>query len=112
MDALPMAPSCALDEAGLRLQLERYRRAGQGARLIEQTRRRLVVDLDEHADGKLVEQAVAVERECCPFFALDWEPARRRLTVSVSHAEHEPALGGIAFALGLDTAAQSCRRTD
>jgi hypothetical protein len=101
-----MAPSCALDEVGLRLQLERYRRAGQGARRIEQTRRRLVVELDEHVDGKLVEEAIAIERECCPFFALDWEPAPRRLTVAVSRVEHEPALDAIAFALGLSAAAQ------
>jgi arsenate reductase len=98
---LPMAPSCSLDEAGLRQQLERYRRAGEGARVIEQSRRRLVAELDERADGKLVEEAVAVERECCPFYSLDWEPLRRRLTVSVSHAEHEPALDAIVFALGL-----------
>jgi hypothetical protein len=104
MDLLPMAPSCALDEDGLRLQLERYRSAGRGACVIEQTGQRLVVVLDERTDGELVEEVVAIERECCPFFALDWEPAQRRLTVSVSHAEHEPALGAIAFALGLDAA--------
>ncbi len=103
---LPMAPSCALDEAGLRLQLERYRRAGQDARLIEQTRRRLVVEVDELVDGKLVQEAIAIERECCPFFALDWEAGRRWLTISVSRVEHEPALEAIAFALGLDVAAQ------
>jgi hypothetical protein len=102
MELLPMAPSCALDEAGLRLQLERYRRAGEGGRLIERTRRRFVVELDEHVDGRLIEEAIAVERECCPFFALDWERGRRRLTVSVSHPEHEPALEAIAFALGLE----------
>ncbi len=100
-----MAPSCALDEAGLRLQLERYRRAGEGARPIERTPSRVVVELDERADGKLIEEAVAIERECCPFFALDWEPVRRRLTVSVAHVAHEPALDAIAFALGLDAAA-------
>ena len=100
-----MAPSCALDEAGLRLQLERYRRAGQGARLIEQSHRHFVVELDAHVDCGLIEEAIAIERECCPFFALDWEPARRSLTVTVSHAEHEPALDAIAFALGLDGAA-------
>jgi hypothetical protein len=104
MELLPMAPSCALDEVGLRLQLERYRRAGEGARLIERTPSRVVVDLDVRADGKLIEEAVAIERECCPFFTLDWEPMRRRLTVSVSHVEHQPALGAIAFALGLNTA--------
>jgi hypothetical protein len=96
-----MAPSCALDDAGLRLQLERYRQAGAGARLIDCTRRRLVVDLDEHIDTQLVGETIAIERECCPFFALDWEPERRRLTVAVSQAEHEPALDAIAFALDL-----------
>jgi hypothetical protein len=97
-----MAPSCALDEAGLRLQLERYRRAGQGARVLERSDRRLAVELGKGVDGELVREAVAIERECCPFFTLDWEPARRCLTVAVSQAEHEPALGAIAFALGLN----------
>jgi hypothetical protein len=96
-----MAPSCALDECGLRSQLERYRQAGRNARLIERTPRSLVADLDESVDPKLVAETVAVERECCPFFALSWEPERRRLTVSVSRAEHEPALDAIAFALDL-----------
>jgi hypothetical protein len=105
MDLLPMAPSCALDEAGLHLQLERYRRAGRGATVLELSPRRLVVELHERADGQLVEEAVAIERECCPFFSLDWEPLRRLLTVSVSHGEHEPALGAIVFALGLDAGA-------
>lgn len=96
-----MAPSCALDQAGLRSQLERYRQAGQNARLIEQTPRSLVADLDQNVDTKLVAETVAIERDCCPFFALTWEPDRRRLTISVSQAEHEPALGAIAFALNL-----------
>jgi hypothetical protein len=55
VELLPMAPSCALDEAGLRLQLERYRRAGDGARMIERAPSRFVVELDEHVDGKLIE---------------------------------------------------------
>ncbi len=96
-----MAPSCALDEAGLRSQLERYRQAGRNARLIEQTPRSLVIDLDKDVDAKLVAETVAIERECCPFFALTWEPDRRRLTVSVLETAHEPALEAIAFALDL-----------
>jgi hypothetical protein len=108
MDPLPMAPSCALDEAGLRLQLDRYRRAGTGGGLVGRTSRRLVVELDQHVDASLVEAVIAVERECCPFFVLDWQVATRRLTVSVAEAEHEPALDGIAFALGVE---ESARRT-
>lgn len=96
-----MAPSCALDESGLRSQLERYRQVGRDARLIERTHRRLVADLGDEVDSELVARTVAVERECCPFFALTWEPDRRRLTVAVSEAAHEPALDAIAFALNL-----------
>lgn len=96
-----MAPSCALDETGLRLQLERYRHLGAGAHLVERARRRIVVDLDGRVDPELVTATIAVERRCCPFFSLGWEPDRRRLTVAVSEAEHEPALDAIAFALDL-----------
>ncbi|HEY3971330.1 MAG TPA: hypothetical protein VGL79_08005 [Solirubrobacteraceae bacterium] len=101
MDPLPMAPNCALDDAGLRLQLERYRQAGLGGRLVDRTLRSLIVDLDQQIDTQLVEETITIERECCPFFTLDWEPERRRLTVAVSQAEHEPALDVIAFALDL-----------
>ena len=101
-----MAPSCALDEAGLRLQLERYRQAGTGARLIDRSSRRLLVDLDPHVDLQLIEELLVIERERCPFFELGWEPQARRLTVSVSQAEHEPTLDAIAFALDLETPAQ------
>jgi hypothetical protein len=96
-----MAAGCALDETGLRLQLERYRQAGEGARPVEQTRRRLVVDLDENVDNDLVEEMIAVEGRCCPFFTLAWEPDLHRLTVSVSRPEDEAALDAIAFALDL-----------
>ena len=106
MDPLPIAPSCALDGAGLRSQYQRYRQVGADARLVDRTRRRLVIDIDRHVDPELVDQLIAVELECCPFFGLGWERDARRLTVSVSDPEHEPALASIAFALGLQTTAQ------
>jgi hypothetical protein len=94
-----MAPSCSLDEVDARLQLGRYRRVGQGARLVGRSRRRLVVDLERSVDVQLVEEAIATERDCCPFFTLEWEPDRLRLSVSVSETANEPALDAIAFAL-------------
>lgn len=100
-----MAPSCALDETRLRSQYERYRRAGRGARVTERAPLRLVVELDRDVDTKLVEETIAIERECCPFYELGWEPERRRLSVSVSHPEHAPALEAIAFALGIEAPA-------
>jgi hypothetical protein len=96
-----MAPSCTLDESELRSQLERYRQAGRDARLIERTPRRLVADIDKSVDAVLVTETIAVERGCCPFFLIDWEPSGRRLTVSVSQATHEPALDAVAAALNL-----------
>jgi hypothetical protein len=96
-----MAPSCALDESGLRSQVERYRQAGRNARLVERTPRGIVADLAQYVDAELIAQTIAVERECCPFFTLAWQPERRRLTIAVAEAEHEPALDAIAFALDL-----------
>jgi hypothetical protein len=73
MDLLPMVPSSALDETGLRVQYERYRQAGKDTHLVGHTQRRLVVALDKQVDPKLVDELVAVERECCPFFELHLE---------------------------------------
>jgi hypothetical protein len=99
-----MAPSCALDEAGLRAQLARYRAVGHDGRLLERTSRRLVIEVAGAIDATVVEETLAVERECCPFFALDWHPEQRRLAISVSAAEYEPAIDALAFALGINGA--------
>jgi hypothetical protein len=102
MRLLPMIPaSCSLDQAGLNLQLERYRAAGEGAQILEWGKRRLVISVRDPAADATVEDLVEVERRCCPFFQLDWEPRRRVLAVAVSGPEHEPALAAIAVALGL-----------
>ena len=97
-----MAPSCSLDETGLHRQLRRYRHAGRGARLVERDARRLLVELDGRVDRQLVEELIAIERACCPFYELHWTPASRRLSVAVAEQRYEPALRAIAFALGFD----------
>ena len=97
-----MMSSCALDEAALRRQAERYRRVGEGASTVRRGERRLIVELAATVDRTLVEELIAVERECCPFFALRWDSATRRLTISVSHGHEEPALDALALALALD----------
>ena len=97
-----MVPGCGLDEAGRGLQRERYEHVGVGASVVERSPRSLVVDLDERVDPGLVEDVLAVERDCCSFFDLRWEPTTRRLAFSVSSREYEPALDAIAFALGVE----------
>lgn len=62
-----------------------------------------MIEVDPNVEPKLIGEAIAIERECCPYFALDWEADRRRLTVSVSAAEQQPALDAITFALGIGT---------
>ena len=107
MEPLPtiqpdFAASCELDAEGLRAQAERYGRAGEGADLLERSPRRLLVQLRAGVDAAEVSEAVAIERECCPFYEIDWNPDSRRLSFAVARAEHEPALGAIVTALGLD----------
>lgn len=100
-----MAPSCGLDDAELQLQLERYRQAGQNGSLIERTPRCLVVQLDRRVSDELIDRLLTVERSCCPFFTLAWKSDQRQLTISVSVAEHEPALDLIVHALGHEASA-------
>ena len=104
---LPNATACALDEIGMRRQLERYHTAGRAASLIERTPRRLTVKLDPHVDGQVVEELIATERRCCKFFDLVWEPDKRCLTFAVSDVEHEPALEAISLALDIEVPADS-----
>jgi hypothetical protein len=80
----------------------RYRVVGRDARVVERGARWLVVELEGGVDPDLVDEVVAVERACCPFFELRWEPDVSRLSIGVSRSEDEPALGAVAFALGLD----------
>ena len=100
---LPLVPSCDLDADGLSAQRERYREAGEGAVTLERSPRQLVVEISAQG-ASAVPELVEVERRCCPFFAIDWDPELRRLSIGVSEPGHEPALVAIAFALGLSAA--------
>ena len=92
--------SCDLDAEGLRRQRQRYRRAGEGARLRERSARLLTVEVTP-SGAEVVPELIEVESSCCPFFELSWNPGANRFSVGVSDREHEPALDAIAFALGL-----------
>jgi hypothetical protein len=103
--------SCSLDGPGLSAQRERYRVLGEGASVIVWDRRRLVIRVrDEVSDG-LIEELIAVERGCCPFFELDWNPGQRHLRVAVSASDHELALVAIGHALGLAGSPQAAARS-
>jgi hypothetical protein len=56
----------------------------------------LELAFDEQLDRQALEGALAVERECCPFF--EFELAGQRLRVTVGDEAHRPALDALAWA--------------
>ena len=51
-------------------------------------------------DETLVAQIVAIERNCCAFFTVNWDRASRHLEISIADDEDAPALAAVALALG------------
>lgn len=98
-DAIAAIPSCALNDAGRREQRTRYMRLGRSVVRLDRTPEAIVVEFDEHLDRETLEQALAVERECCPFFVFEFDEARRRLRITVGETEQLPALEAMAAAL-------------
>ncbi len=96
---LPIA-QCNLDLPGLRAQRERYADLGASVQAAERTAGRLTVRFGPDLDETLLQETIAIERECCPFFLLDYDTKARELAVGVRDAEQEPALDAIASALG------------
>jgi hypothetical protein len=99
---LPIA-ECRLDLAGLRRQRDRYRELGGQALRIHRDPETLTVAFGPELDHDLLEEAIATENQCCPFFAFDYSPDRRVMTVGVSDPEFARALDAIAYALGDDS---------
>ena len=93
-------PRCALDDAGRRAQGERYVRLRAWVVWAAAEDGAIVVDFGAALDRDLLEEALAIERECCPFFVLEFDTRRRRLRASVREADHLPALDALAEALG------------
>ncbi|HEY1852972.1 MAG TPA: hypothetical protein VGG40_00165 [Solirubrobacterales bacterium] len=93
-------PSCSLDGSELLSQRERYAEIGRSALGFERSAGSLTVTLGPAVDRALVEEAVRIERGCCPFFEIELDPGEGRLTIGVAEAEQAPALEAIAFALG------------
>ena len=95
-------PSCSLDPTGLAAQRRRYGEIGREIEHAERGSGSLSLTLSGGVDRVLVEEALRVERACCPFFDLAYDPERRRLTIAVAEPSHFPALEAIASALDLE----------
>lgn len=99
MERETAAPSCRLDKAGLGDQLGRYRQISGHVEAVERRPRRLVVRFAPDLPRDRLEVALEVERGCCPFLGIDYEPTGRRLVVTVELAAQDPMLDALANAL-------------
>jgi len=97
---LPLAGSgCALDEEGAARQADRYAALGASLTGIERGDRRLVARFGADLDQGLLREALDIERGCCPFFSIAFDPRERRLELSVPDQHQAPALDALLSAL-------------
>ena len=91
-------PSCALDEAGRLEQYARYKRLAEAVNQVERRLETVVVEFGERLDRDLLEQTLAIERQCCPFFIFEFEEGEHRLAISVRQPDQRSALDAMAAA--------------
>jgi hypothetical protein len=92
-------PSCALDDAGMAAQRERHRRLAPGVSELTREPEAVVVEFTAGFDRAALDEMVAVEQRCCPFFRFAFDDHARRLSVTVAEPEMLPALDAIHEAL-------------
>jgi hypothetical protein len=93
-------PSCALDEQGVKEQQARHERLAPSVTNLERPDETVVFTFSEDYDRQALEEMVAVEEQCCPFFRFAFDEGRRELAVGVKAEEMLPALEAIASHLG------------
>jgi len=98
--APPMnAAACTLDAGERAVQLERYRALARRAAEVEHEPGRVVVRFFDDPPAGLLERTLEVERGCCPFFDIEYEPVSRRLVIAVEDPNRDPDLDAIARAV-------------
>ena len=99
MTPLPMAPSgCELNDTQLAEQLARYHRLKPAVLSVDRAGQQAQLRFHARVDTRLLEQALAVERRCCSFLTLNYQPSTRVLTVETA-AAHADALAVLLTAL-------------
>ena len=99
-------PSCALDEAGVQAQQARHARLAPSVTNLERQAETVLFAFSDDYDRQALEEMVAVEKQCCPFFDFAFNEGKRELTVGVKEEEMLPALEAIAAHLGARWVAQ------
>jgi hypothetical protein len=91
---LDIPANCSLDATGQRAQRARYARLASTVERLRREPDAVVVEFGSAVDLDELEQTLAVERECCPFFRFELDHDRR-LTVTVADPATLPALDAI-----------------
>jgi hypothetical protein len=99
-------PSCALDEQEVKEQQARHARLAPSVTNLERPGETVIFTFSEDYDRLALEEMVAVEEQCCPFFRFAFDEGKRELTVGVKEVEMLPALDAIASHLGARWEAQ------
>ena len=89
-------PLCSLTAEGRAAQRERQARLAPDVLSVARRGSKVVVELADGFDRAALDELVAVERECCPFFSFEYDETQRMLSVGIHGAEHELALDAIA----------------
>ena len=97
-------PSCALDARGMREQRARQERLAPSVTGVTQRPTALLIDFASGFDRRALDEMIEVERQCCPFFRLEFDDQARRLSVAVDDPEHAAALEVLAAALAAPAA--------
>ncbi len=108
---LPMAPSgCELDDRQLAQQLARYRDLSASVLAVERNHAMASarVLFAEQVDGELLEQTLSIERDCCSFFTLAYDPSHRVLSIG-AEPERSDALSALLAALIPAASARNAR---
>lgn len=97
--AAAQVPNCAIDQQSLEHQEERHRRLAPSVVQMRHEGKLLVVDFAPDFDRQALDELIAVERECCPFFAFSYDEHSRHLEVGLHGPEAAEVLGAIVHAL-------------
>jgi len=98
--AVAKIPTCALDGAGMSEQRARYARLAPSVTRVQREPETVLIEFEQEFDRQALDEALAVERECCPFFQFAFDEQQRRLRATVAATEQLPALDAMADALG------------
>jgi len=93
-----MASSCSLDREGRARQIARYAGLAPSVRGAVRDELSLKVEFEPGYDRALLDELVAVERECCPFLTI--QTGERTLRISVGEHDDSPMLDVFTEVLG------------